>query len=263
MKQKYDIIYSIGHDCACSMYLNKHKLRVVSGPLDWLTSVPAAQRFDILLNDFDNFMNIDDFEFVEKNPNIFNDDKCDYYKNKRTGFYFYHDFATGVPLEKTFPDVAEKYARRIKRFYENLSKHERVLLVWFSHYHDTSNEEWKIFADRFCYKIGKNIDFLIIQHMENQFTPIVTHVAKNIIRYDMHTVEKDEQGNNTTLGNEKLCDTIFAQFGLRVPRQNLVRFWYKKFLVYGVCKFIPHHDIRHGWRKKLNNDINNLISRRQ
>ena len=50
MKNKYDIVYSIGHDCACSMYLKKHNLRVVSGPLDWLTSVPAHMRFNLILN---------------------------------------------------------------------------------------------------------------------------------------------------------------------------------------------------------------------
>ena len=167
MHNKYDIVYSIGHDCACSMYLKKHRLRVVSGPLDWLTSVPAHMRFDMILNDFDGFMNINDFEFVEKDPNIVNDDKCDYYKNKRTGLYFYHDFATGVPLEKSFGAVAEKYNRRIKRFYDNIRNKDRVMLVWFSHYHNTTNEQWADFAGKFCDKMGKNVDFLIIQHMEN------------------------------------------------------------------------------------------------
>lgn len=120
MKNKYDIVYSIGHDCACSMYLRKHNLRVVSGPLDWLTSVPAHNRFDLLLNDFEGFMNQDDFQFVEKNPNIVNDDKCDYYKNTRTGLYFYHDFPVNVPLGQSFPDVEKKYKRRIDRFYQNI-----------------------------------------------------------------------------------------------------------------------------------------------
>lgn len=36
---KFDMIYSIGEDCACSLYMNKLKLRKVSGPFDWLTAL--------------------------------------------------------------------------------------------------------------------------------------------------------------------------------------------------------------------------------
>ena len=262
MKKKYDIVYSIGHDCACSMYLKKHNLRVVSGPLDWLTSVPAHQRFDLILNDFAGFMNMDDFQFVDKDPNITNDDKCDYYKNTRTGLYFYHDFAAGVPITKTFPDVAEKYWRRIHRFYDNIRNKERVLLVWFSHYHDTSNDTWVRFASNLCHKMNKNIDFLIIQHMENQHTPIKTQVAPNIVRYDMHTVAKDKNGHNTTVGNEQLCDKIFAQYELRVPKDRRIMYAYKNFLMHGLCKFLPVRSLRHRWREKLKDDIYKLVYER-
>lgn len=263
MQNKYDIVYSIGHDCACSMYLKRHMLRIVSGPLDWLTSVPAHQRFNMILNNFDGFMNMDDFEFVEKNPNIVNDEKCDYYKNKRTGLYFYHDFATGVPLEKSFPDVAAKYKRRIDRFYKNIREKQNVLLVWFSHYHNTTNEQWAEFARNFCNKMGRNIDFLIIQHMENQYTPIKTQIADNITRYDLHTVVTDENGNNTTVGNEKLCDAIFSKYGLRPPHEKCVQYWWKQCLLHGVCKFLPFHDARHAWRARLKRDINELIYNRR
>ncbi len=263
MKNKYDIVYSIGHDCACSMYLKKHNLRVVSGPLDWLTSVPAHMRFNMILNDFDGFMNIEDFEFVEKNPNIVNDEKCDYYKNKRTGLYFYHDFPAGVPLHNSYQMVAEKYARRIARFFSNIRSHERVLLVWFSHYHNTTNDAWLDFSKQFCAKVNKSVDFLIIQHRENQFVPQKTIIASNIIRYDVHTVEKDKNGNNTTIGNEKLCNPIFAQFSLRVPRNRRINYAYKQCLIHGICKFIPIKSIRHAWRKKLQNDIYNIIYNRK
>ena len=192
-----------------------------------------------------------------------NDEKCDYYKNKRTGLYFYHDFPAGVPLHNSYPMVAEKYARRITRFFSNIRTHERVLLVWFSHYHDTPDDEWLNFANKFCKKVNKNVDFLIIQHRENQFVPQKTIIASNIIRYDVHTVEKDKNGNNTTIGNEKLCNPIFAQFSLRVPRNRRINYAYKQCLIHGICKFIPIKSIRHAWRKKLQNDIYNIIYNRK
>lgn len=263
MKNKYDIVYSIGHDCACSMYLRKHNLRVVSGPLDWLTSVPAHNRFDLLLNDFEGFMNQDDFQFVEKNPNIVNDDKCDYYKNTRTGLYFYHDFPVNVPLDQSFPDVKKKYKRRIDRFYQNIKKHKRVLLVWFSHYHRTSDEQWIWFLEKFCQKMGKNIDLLVVQHTENQYQPIRRQIADNIVVWELHTVEKDTQGNNTTIGNEKLCSTIFSQYRLNVPRDKRLKYIWKICVLNTFCKFMPHRNFRHNWRRKIKSELNKMIVERR
>ena len=161
-----------------------------------------------------------------------------------------------------FNAVAEKYKRRIERFYQNIRTKPRVLLVWFSHYHDTTNEQWARFANDFCNKMNKNIDFLIIQHLENQHTPIKTIIAPNIVRYDLHTIEKDTHGNNTTVGNEKLCDTIFSQYELRVPRERRLKYFWKQCLLNGVCKFVPLHDVRHAWRAKLKRDMNDLIYNR-
>ncbi|MDE5615394.1 MAG: DUF616 domain-containing protein [Alphaproteobacteria bacterium] len=98
----YDIIYSIGRDCACSFYLQTNNLRSCSGPFDWIITADFKQRFDMLLSRFKYFMNPKYFEFLPKNPNIFNDDKCDYYRNIKTGFDFYHDFPVGVPLQNHF-----------------------------------------------------------------------------------------------------------------------------------------------------------------
>lgn len=35
-KNKYDVIYSIGADCGCAGNLKRFKLRITSGPFDWL-----------------------------------------------------------------------------------------------------------------------------------------------------------------------------------------------------------------------------------
>lgn len=80
---------------------------------------------------------------------------------------------------------------------------------------------------------------------------------------EVHTVEKDKNGNNTTIGNEKLCNPIFAQFSLRVSRNKRIQYIYKKCLIHWVCKFIPIKRIRHAWRNRLNADIFNLIYNRR
>ena len=53
MKKKYNIIYSIGQDCACGLYMKKARIRCCSGPFDWLTNTSFENRINIILNDFE------------------------------------------------------------------------------------------------------------------------------------------------------------------------------------------------------------------
>lgn len=255
MRKKFDIIYSIGRDCACSDYLFHNKLRLCSGPLDWLTNASVEQRFEMLLNDFKDFLNSKDFQFLPKDPNVFNDEKCDYYENIKTGFYFYHDFPIGIPFEKTFPEVQKKYSRRIKRFYENINKKERVLLVWFSHYTDTPDDTWKKYCKQFCKKVGKRIDFLIIEHKENMLVPQKVKLANNITKYLLHTIDKDEFGRNTTDGNIERCTPIFSQLSIRLKfREQLLQNWYK-FQKRIFCSLIPVKKWRRNARRHIQRRI--------
>ena len=259
-KKEYDIIYSIGRDCACSFYLSAHNLRACSGPMDWITTADFKQRFDMLLNDFDGFMDISNFEFLPKNPNIFNDEKCDYYRNIKTGFDFYHDFPKDIPLAKSFPAVAEKYNRRIQRFYEKIKKEKRVLLVWFSHYTKTNEKEIVNLCNKFCKKMHKNIDFLIIEHAEGVYVPQKKNLAPNIVKWDLHTIAKDENGVNIVNGNEALVNPIFNEYRLS-NQKSLSKF--QKFLYFVqmriVCSLIPTKKWRHHARNHIEKKYKRLI----
>ncbi len=48
-KHKYDIIYSLGSNCACALYLNKYALRTTSGPFDWVSEMSFENRIDLIL----------------------------------------------------------------------------------------------------------------------------------------------------------------------------------------------------------------------
>ena len=69
--------------------------------------------------------------------------------------------------------------------------------------------------------------------------------------------------DDMTLGNEQMCNRIFSQYGLRLPKDRRIAYAYKKCLVYGVCKFIPMRTWRHQWRAKLWQDINKLMQERK
>ena len=54
--KKFDIIMSIGADCACAMYMKKHVMRTFSSPFDWLTHADFETRMDLIFNDFEKFL---------------------------------------------------------------------------------------------------------------------------------------------------------------------------------------------------------------
>ena len=82
-KQKYDIVYSLGYDCACAQYMQSAQIRICSGPFDWLTNADFQTRLNLILNDFENFLEFDDLKFLPKNQKMFNDPYCDYYENTK------------------------------------------------------------------------------------------------------------------------------------------------------------------------------------
>jgi hypothetical protein len=199
----------------------RYGLRTYSGPFDWLT-MPVTmddgfqRRINCILNDFNDFWNPKDFKFLPKDPKVFNDEKCDYYENIKTGFYFYHDFPIGIPFEESLPKVKEKYQRRIDRFYREIHKNKRVLLIWFCHCFLTDNNLQMDLCNKICEKFGKQIDFLIIEHNDNLPLGKIEKIemSQNIAKYNLYTRKWDEKGNPTTMGQEEICGKIFEKYKL-------------------------------------------------
>lgn len=248
--KEYDIIYSIGRDCACSFYLQTNSLRICSGPLDWLTSASFEQRFDMLLNDFDSFMNKEDFKPLAKPSTGDVDNENDYYRNIRSGFDFYHDFTSGVPFDTVFDAVADKYNRRIERFYNNIREKRRVLLVFLSLWSETPDEIIYEKCNEFCTKMGKKIDFLIIEHKDGQMKPLRKELASNITRYYLHARALD--GSNEYTGNRNLINKIFVRYRVKgggMPSGP--RLYWLRFQKRVLCSLIPVKKWRHNARQHL------------
>lgn len=213
--KKYDIVYSIGRDCASTMYLKNHNLRLTSGPFDWLTNANFEDRLKCLLNDFHDFLQITDLKKLTKNPNIDNDENCDYYENVKTNFYFYHDFPIDIPLKDSFDNVNDKYKRRIGRFLKNIKNKKRILFVWFSHYTWTDDKIIMNLCNQYCKKINKQIDFLIIENDKTkQIGELLSYqLAPNIIRYCISTNLQP----NTIMGNIEDVNKILSLYAVKQP----------------------------------------------
>ena len=164
-KNKFDLILSIGENCACTSYLRRCYLQSFSYPFDWLTHASFATRFDLIVNDFENFLNFDDLCLTGKHVAENADKAHDYYANKYTDFYHWHDFPADIPLENSYDAVYEKYQRRIKRLYRMIGDSRKILFVWLSHskLHRTDEicSEYRKLQDKFS---GKEIFLLVIEN---------------------------------------------------------------------------------------------------
>lgn len=162
MAFKYDYICSIGSSCLCAIVLREARLRLASGPFDWVTDGSFGSRIDFLVNDFAGWFEARDLEKVG-NPNKFDHDS---YRNLATGFLFPHEFEPGRPFDEEYASIRAKYDRRISRMYRSIGAADRVLFVWIENPVDTdrpSEEDVVAARKRLMEKFpGTAVDFLVI-----------------------------------------------------------------------------------------------------
>lgn len=249
MSDKYDLIYSVGADCGCSMYMLRNKLRSTSGPFDWLTHADFETRMSLILNRFEHFLEITDLQFLPKDPKMFNDELCDYYENTANGFYYFHDFPKDVPLKESFPEVKEKYRRRGKRFLDNLDSEQKILLLWFSRNgKDISDADIEL-----CSKIHNQFkshpDFLLIEHDASKAAgeKEISHPLPFITKIRLKTQGFDKDGNELTMGDIQNCMPVFRKLKCKGQFKRKFQAAAKKALVKTICLFVPYRP----WRKKI------------
>ncbi len=122
----FNLVFSLGAACSCANTLKGMGLRNMSSPFDWLYGSSFEARIDLLLNNFENFMNKEDLIYSGKQESI----SCDIYKNTRTNITFNHDFISNIPFDTSYTMVKSKYDRRIKRLLELIDKASSLLIVY-------------------------------------------------------------------------------------------------------------------------------------
>lgn len=222
LKEEFDIIYSLGQDCACAKYLSSMGLRVTSGPFDWLTNAPLSTRIEYIINDFAEFLDKDDLKVLtyskDKTINFSTDD----YINTKNYFAYYHDFRAGRPFETEFKKVKAKYDRRIKRFYKNISSKKRVLLIYHAHNLDISDKDYIDLFEKLLNKFKKRITLVIIKNnfMLQEDEVKEFRLCDGLIKYELQTEAKDADGNYTNLGNIQNCNKIYSKFAVKKTFYN-------------------------------------------
>ncbi len=208
-ENSFDLVISLGEDCGCASYLNTHSLRCASYPFDWLIKASFETRINLISNDFSGFLKKENLQPLIKVSDL-SDPHHDYYEDKKTGFYFYHDFPAGIPLKNTFPEVKEKYKRRIKRLYQTINIAERILFVWLSRDKKISNNSILAAYDQLSQKFPqKQLFLLVLENGENNTEILSDYILK--LTYDNASFSDPAL---EWQGNKEKNDDVFSQIKL-------------------------------------------------
>ncbi|MBQ8465171.1 MAG: hypothetical protein IJ545_04095 [Alphaproteobacteria bacterium] len=246
-KKKYDLIFSVGNTCACSVLLRRNKLQYASYPLDWVGLDPFSDKIQWLLTHFEHFLNKESLVITERPSNEETDMNCEYCKDIKTGCYFVHDFPIGIPLEQSFADIESKYQRRIERLYQRLAKSKKTLIIWYSLDGRLDADELKESQQKLNkYFNPTQFDILVIENSKDVKGFQEENISEGITRitYDMFNIEP-KSTMSSIIGNVVLADSIFRRYELQTP------WWFKPMLKLIRC--IPSKKFKKNLKRKIYN----------
>lgn len=201
----YDFIVPLGNRCFCSEYLRILGLQKESLPFDWSahenyvpkledvilrTDINLLNVLHLIVNDFKDFLNIEDF--IEYEDEV-GDGSHRFCVNQRTGLHYIHELKKSESIETGFIDFKDRYCRRIERFIRNIEKSKRIAFVWVQdvfNYIPRGQKEFKLSNESLIFTLQqlkkkfpkKQIDIYVFMDDENlKEDEIKTEIINNNI----------------------------------------------------------------------------------
>lgn len=248
--KQYDLVFSLGAACSCASTLIGANLRQFSSPFDWLWGSDFLGRVKILTSNFEHFLVKEDLIAWHYN-NGDSKNLCDVYKNEYTGLVLNHDFPADVPLEKSYPDVLEKYNRRIKRLLQKIQQAKSVLIVYIetpdAKVHSTDGEirlGWQQIHQKYP---DKKIDLLYLIN-DNKMYP--KHVIKQNLSENIIKVVANYKSQKTDALSYAVDSTflvaLLSEYHLNIPFAQKLKIMFLKYII----RCIPFKFLRKKLRKK-------------
>ncbi len=201
----YDMVISLGEDCATAGHLSSTYLRNKSMPFDWIDGAPLLNRAQLIAREFQDWLHKGSLEPFEVETEVEEERAYTRYKNTITNLNFQHDFHVDVSFEDDYDNVKAKYDRRINRFQNAFKNSERILFVWIVRSSIDTDENIiqavKILND---YSPKARVDLFYIQHDNSmdldsfKFQTLNEHVTKfylNNSSVDFSTAFQAFKGN--------------------------------------------------------------------
>lgn len=219
VKKKYDLIFSLGEACSCTQALRNCNLQLKSYPFDWLFGSSFSQRIDILLNDFDRFIDKKDLEFFYSERSI----KCDAYKNTYNKLVFNHDFPANINVNESYDKIKEKYDRRITRLLKKIDEASSILIVYLETPDHKTIVDDEVLIE--CHKRlldkynNKDINILCIS---NDSTYKVDKISQNIKRIYLNYKDAKNEKINFSV-DFSILNKELAEYKLNIPLLSFIK----------------------------------------
>ncbi len=124
----YEFI-SLGEGCKVAGYIRGMSLTNYAYPFDWTLSTDFESIYQIIANDFQDYMNfnhLQDLKFFDRKMNIFPDEPKNLSNRWVLETVYHiesrHDFDVQKDIAEVYPEVFQKITRRIERFYQVLER---------------------------------------------------------------------------------------------------------------------------------------------
>ena len=200
----YDLIFSLGANCAVSQSLRDAGLQFSSFPFDWIGSPGLIFDVEMIESNFKDWFNREDLELWDVRHEEGAVQRI--YKNTRTNFGFPHEFTNAFTFKDGYDSARKKYDRRIERFLKTLSSTKKALAIYLelATRLRISDDELSEARSRIAAKFpGLDLELVYIHEDPLCQTPEIVserngvmvvraHYGKFLDGKPMHTVERSE-----------------------------------------------------------------------
>jgi hypothetical protein len=179
--KEYDLAFSLGFSCGTSQALRAAGLQFTSYPLDWTGEPNIISSVNLIVNDFTDWFEFEDFKLVDVRHGAGFCTRC--YLNERTSLGFSHEFDDFHPFEESHPRIKKVYDRRVKRLLDDLHASSKTLAVYIEvSKRDRAGDEEIINAHRQLAEKFPNaeIDLLYVSTNEAVKKPVLKQLSANI-----------------------------------------------------------------------------------
>lgn len=211
LKNEYDFIFSLGAACSCTSILRQIGVQFESYPLDWLYGGGLEIRTELLINNFKDFINLEDLKPVGQR---LNPEPCDIYANMKNKIVFNHDFPLNGNLEKDYFEIKEKYDRIITRLFKNIENSNKICIVYIETPNTKPEKSHKLKRIiKSCYKkianrwSDKQIDMVYLRSKKPLlFNKKMEYLGKNVMLGSFNYRNPDLSTEPYVVDNELLCE---------------------------------------------------------
>ena len=220
--KQWDTVVSLGGTCQVAFQLKRLKLRMFSGPFDWLFSTEPDKVDEALDKDFEGWLLKEE---LREEPS---QTECRRIIDERYHMIHQHIFPADRTYEESYDDVKAIVDRRIRRLLSFKEGDKDILFVRTN----LSPDEAKTMGEVISRQYGTNAYLLVMNHTKDQEVRMLPQVRENVFTFEIF--DENENTGQKWQGHDEHWDLVFADVTLKGNNELEL---YKDILFEGVYPY--------------------------